>query len=98
MLNRILDNFFSFYGLGGRDDAKLSIPATVVLRYMFSTAEMRTDENLCTELEAEVKEECLKIGPVDLVKEQYDFCKPINDNRKTDVLCEILHIMAQPYE
>lgn len=27
--------------LGGHDDAKLSIPATVVLRYMFAPAEMR---------------------------------------------------------
>lgn len=26
---------------GGRDDAKLSIPATVILRYMFMPAEMR---------------------------------------------------------
>ena len=29
------------YDTGGRDDAKLSIPATVVLRYMFMPAEMR---------------------------------------------------------
>ncbi|XP_062099090.1 protection of telomeres protein 1a-like [Humulus lupulus] len=28
-------------GWGGRDDAKLSIPATVVLRYMFMPTEMR---------------------------------------------------------
>ncbi|XP_050381075.1 splicing factor U2AF-associated protein 2 [Argentina anserina] len=55
-------------GWGGRDDAKLLIPATVLLRYMFTTAEMREDENLCTELQADVEEECQKLGPVDSVK------------------------------
>ncbi|KAF3455172.1 hypothetical protein FNV43_RR05620 [Rhamnella rubrinervis] len=55
-------------GWGGRDDTKVSIPATVVLRYMFSPAEMRADENLRLELEADVKEECEKLGPVDSVK------------------------------
>lgn len=34
-------HFLCFLGIGGRDDAKVSIPATVVLRYMFSPAEMR---------------------------------------------------------
>lgn len=33
----------SLYGTGGRDDAKISIPTTVVLRYMFTPAEMRVD-------------------------------------------------------
>lgn len=34
--------FFLFLtALGGRDDAKVSIPATVVLRYMFTPAELR---------------------------------------------------------
>ncbi|XVF41410.1 hypothetical protein PTKIN_Ptkin01aG0277700 [Pterospermum kingtungense] len=55
-------------GWGGRDDAKVTIPATVVLRYMFTPAEMRADENLHAELEEDVKEECSKIGPVDSVK------------------------------
>ncbi|KAJ0078752.1 hypothetical protein Patl1_23724 [Pistacia atlantica] len=55
-------------GWGGRDDAKVTIPATVVLRYMFTPAEMRADENLCSELEADVKEECEKLGPMDSVK------------------------------
>ncbi|KAG5549494.1 hypothetical protein RHGRI_014731 [Rhododendron griersonianum] len=55
-------------GWGGRDDAKLSIPATVVLRNMFSPAEMRADENLSSELEADVQEESLKLGPVESVK------------------------------
>ncbi|BAT94888.1 hypothetical protein LR48_Vigan747s001900 [Vigna angularis] len=55
-------------GWGGRDDAKVSIPATVILRFMFSPAEMRADENLRLELEEDVKEECTKLGPVDSVK------------------------------
>lgn len=55
-------------GWAGRDDAKVSIPATVVLRYMFTLAEMRADENLHSDLEADVKEECSKLGPLDLVK------------------------------
>ncbi|CAL0299972.1 unnamed protein product [Lupinus luteus] len=53
---------------GGRDDAKVSIPTTIVLRYMFTLAEIRGDENLHSELEADVKEECMKLGPVDSVK------------------------------
>ncbi|BFG37391.1 hypothetical protein CerSpe_236650 [Prunus speciosa] len=59
---------FSPYGTGGRDDAKVSIATTVILRYMFTPAEMRADENLCSELKADVEEECLKLGPVDSVK------------------------------
>ncbi|EEF49443.1 Splicing factor U2AF-associated protein, putative [Ricinus communis] len=55
-------------GWGGRDDVKVSIPATVVLRYMFTPAEMRTDENLRSELEVDIREECVKLGPVDSVK------------------------------
>ncbi|KAK7356793.1 hypothetical protein VNO80_16070 [Phaseolus coccineus] len=55
-------------GWGGRDDTKVSIPATVILRFMFAPAEMRADENLRLELEEDVKEECTKLGPVDSVK------------------------------
>ncbi|XP_057476636.1 splicing factor U2AF-associated protein 2-like isoform X2 [Actinidia eriantha] len=55
-------------GWGGRDDAKVLIPATVVLRNMFAPAEMRSDENLSSELEADIQEECVKLGPVDSVK------------------------------
>ncbi|OVA05161.1 RNA recognition motif domain [Macleaya cordata] len=55
-------------GWGGRDDTKVLIPATVILRYMFTPAEMRSDENLRSELEADVQEECVKLGPVDSVK------------------------------
>ncbi|KAG8639881.1 splicing factor U2AF-associated protein 2 isoform X1 [Manihot esculenta] len=55
-------------GWGGLDDAKVAIPATVVLRYMFTPPEMRADENLRSELELDVKEECMKLGPVDSVK------------------------------
>ncbi|KAL6131896.1 hypothetical protein ACLB2K_070269 [Fragaria x ananassa] len=55
-------------GWGSRDDAKLLIPATVLLCYMFTIAEMRADENLHRELQVDVKEECQKLGPVDYVK------------------------------
>ncbi|KAJ7982542.1 Splicing factor-like protein [Quillaja saponaria] len=55
-------------GWGGRDDAKVLLPATVVLRYMFAPAEMRADENLRSELEADIEEECVKLGPVESVK------------------------------
>ncbi|XP_042493452.1 splicing factor U2AF-associated protein 2 isoform X2 [Macadamia integrifolia] len=55
-------------GWGGRDGAKVSIPATVVLRYMFTVTEMRSDPNLRSELEADVEEESVKLGPVDSIK------------------------------
>ncbi|GLT95574.1 hypothetical protein SLE2022_132480 [Rubroshorea leprosula] len=55
-------------GWGGLDDAKVTIAATVVLRNLFTPAEMRADENLRSELEEDVKEECAKLGPVDSVK------------------------------
>ncbi|KAL6177768.1 hypothetical protein ACLB2K_049290 [Fragaria x ananassa] len=53
---------------GGRDDAKLLISATVLLLYMFNVAEMKADERLRRELQADVEEECQKLGPVDSVK------------------------------
>ncbi|CAH9123116.1 unnamed protein product [Cuscuta epithymum] len=55
-------------GWGGRDDEKVLIPATVILRHMFAPAELRADESLLPELEADVKEECAKLGPVDSIK------------------------------
>ncbi|KAI3459105.1 hypothetical protein Pfo_015768 [Paulownia fortunei] len=55
-------------GWGGRDDAKVSIPAAVILRYMFTPAELRADENLRSELEEDVRDECGKLGPLDSVK------------------------------
>ncbi|XP_020676666.1 splicing factor U2AF-associated protein 2 isoform X1 [Dendrobium catenatum] len=55
-------------GWGGRDDAKLLIPATVILWNMFSPAELRADESLLPDLEADVREECVNLGPVDSVK------------------------------
>lgn len=55
-------------GWGGRDDAKVLVPTTVVLRYMFTPAEMRADDNLRPELEEDIREECVKLGPVDSVK------------------------------
>ncbi|KAL8166228.1 hypothetical protein V2J09_007727, partial [Rumex salicifolius] len=55
-------------GWGGRDDSKLMIPATVILSNMFTPAEMRADLNLKDELEADIREECSKLGSVDSVK------------------------------
>ncbi|KAK1371953.1 splicing factor U2AF-associated protein 2 [Heracleum sosnowskyi] len=55
-------------GWGGRDDSKLMIPTTVVLRFMFSPAEMRADEDLRAELAADVEDECGKQGPLESVK------------------------------
>lgn len=55
-------------GWGGRDDSKILVPATVVLRHMFTPAELREEENLCSELQQDVLEECSKFGAVDLVK------------------------------
>lgn len=55
-------------GWGGHDDKKVMIPTTVILRHMFTPAELRADEELLTELEADVREECVKFGPVDNVK------------------------------
>ncbi|XP_026422055.1 splicing factor U2AF-associated protein 2-like isoform X2 [Papaver somniferum] len=55
-------------GWGGRDDSKVLIPATVILRFMFTPAEMRSDVNLKAELKSDVEEECVKLGPVELVK------------------------------
>jgi len=34
-------DFMFLYPTGGRDDAKVSIPATVVLRHLFTLSEMR---------------------------------------------------------
>jgi HIV Tat-specific factor 1 len=55
-------------GWGGRDDLKLLIPATIILRFMFSPAEMRADENLHSELAEDVEAECSKLGPLESVK------------------------------
>ncbi|CDP04154.1 unnamed protein product [Coffea canephora] len=55
-------------GWGGLDDAKLLIPATVILRYMFTPDEIRADENLRSELEEDVRDECTKLGPLESVK------------------------------
>ncbi|PWZ27855.1 DNA repair protein RAD16 [Zea mays] len=56
-------------GWGGHDDKKLMIPATVILSHMFTPAELRADEELLSELEADVREECIKFGLVDNVKD-----------------------------
>eukprot|EP00268_Persea_americana_P069057 TRINITY_DN972_c0_g1_i6.p1 TRINITY_DN972_c0_g1~~TRINITY_DN972_c0_g1_i6.p1 ORF type:complete len:499 (-),score=140.50 TRINITY_DN972_c0_g1_i6:745-2241(-) len=64
-LKRVEDKIL---GWGGHDDAKLTIPATIVLRQMFTPAELRSDANLLSELVADVEEECSKLGPVESVK------------------------------
>ncbi|XP_068647899.1 splicing factor U2AF-associated protein 2-like isoform X2 [Aristolochia californica] len=64
-LKRVEDKIL---GWGGHDDAKVSIPATVILHNLFTPAEMRADENLHPELEADVREECFKLGLVDSIK------------------------------
>ncbi|KAH7681214.1 HIV Tat-specific factor 1 protein [Dioscorea alata] len=64
-LRRVEDKIL---GWGGHDDAKLSIPTTIILRHMFTPAELRADENLLPELEADVREECAKLGPLDSIK------------------------------
>ncbi|WOL01296.1 hypothetical protein Cni_G10012 [Canna indica] len=64
-LKRVEDKIL---GWGGHDDAKVIIPATVVLRYMFTPAELRADESLQPELQQDVREECMKLGPIDSVK------------------------------
>ncbi|ONK57874.1 uncharacterized protein A4U43_C09F5090 [Asparagus officinalis] len=64
-LKRVEDKIL---GWGGHDDAKVSIPTTIVLRNMFKPAELRADETLLPELEEEVQEECMKMGPVESVK------------------------------
>ncbi|CAM0148421.1 unnamed protein product [Urochloa decumbens] len=55
-------------GWGGHDDKKVMIPTTIILRHMFTPAELRADEELLSELEADVREECIKFGAVDNVK------------------------------
>ncbi|KAJ0977064.1 hypothetical protein J5N97_012538 [Dioscorea zingiberensis] len=64
-LKRVEDKIL---GWGGHDDAKLSIPTTIILRHMFTPAELRADESLLPELEADVREECTKLGPLDSIK------------------------------
>ncbi|XP_042408143.1 splicing factor U2AF-associated protein 2-like isoform X3 [Zingiber officinale] len=65
-LKRVEDKIL---GWGGHDDSKVQIPATVILRNMFTPAELRQDdETLKPELEQDVREECSKLGAVDSVK------------------------------
>eukprot|EP00252_Welwitschia_mirabilis_P007474 TRINITY_DN18864_c0_g1_i1.p1 TRINITY_DN18864_c0_g1~~TRINITY_DN18864_c0_g1_i1.p1 ORF type:complete len:520 (-),score=142.31 TRINITY_DN18864_c0_g1_i1:396-1955(-) len=55
-------------GWGGRDDAKRTMPLSVLLKNMFRPIELRSDPSLISELEADVAEECVKIGPVERIK------------------------------
>ncbi|RWW81036.1 hypothetical protein BHE74_00010594 [Ensete ventricosum] len=65
---KVTSNFLLCF-ICGHDDAKVKIPATVVLRNMFTPAELRqADESLLPELEQDVREECVKLGPIDSVK------------------------------
>ncbi|KAF3642642.1 hypothetical protein FXO37_22418 [Capsicum annuum] len=74
---------------GGRDDSKILVPATVLLRYMFTPTELREEENLCSELQQDVQEECSKFGPVDLVK---------NNNWRKDQLLEASQNVGSEYD
>lgn len=40
----------------------------LVAEYLSLNVCLQADENLCSELKADVEEECLKLGPVDSVK------------------------------
>ncbi|TVU39311.1 hypothetical protein EJB05_12724, partial [Eragrostis curvula] len=53
---------------GGHDDNKVIRPTTMILRHMFTPAELRADDEILPELEADVSDECFKFGPVDNVK------------------------------
>lgn len=55
-------------GWGGFDDAKMLVPMTVLLKNMFTPAELRSDPTLLSDLEADIAEECSKIGPIERVK------------------------------
>ncbi|XP_077244038.1 RNA binding (RRM/RBD/RNP motifs) family protein isoform X2 [Tasmannia lanceolata] len=64
-LKRVEDKIL---GWGGHDDSKVIIPSTIVLRHMFTPSELRSDPSLGPELEADVKEECTKLGLVESIK------------------------------
>eukprot|EP00250_Pteridium_aquilinum_P035410 c935_g1_i1 orf=302-1846(-) len=53
---------------GGFDDAKKQQPMGVVLKNMFTQEELLMEPTLITDLEAEVAEECSKIGPVERLR------------------------------
>lgn len=55
-------------GWGGFDDAKRIVPTSVLLKNMFRPAELRSDTNLLSDLEADIAEECSKIGPIERIK------------------------------
>ncbi|CAI7777906.1 unnamed protein product, partial [Closterium sp. NIES-54] len=55
-------------GWGGSDNAKHTLPMTVALFHMLTRDEVVNDPSLPVELEAEVREECAKMGVVERVK------------------------------
>ncbi|GMH38337.1 hypothetical protein BSKO_06221 [Bryopsis sp. KO-2023] len=61
------DRQANLLGWGGFDDRLSASKITVILKHMFHPDEMIGDPDAATELEAEIKEECEKIGAVDRV-------------------------------
>lgn len=55
-------------GWGGFDDAKKKQPMSVLLKNMFTQQELLMEPNLIEELEAEIIEECSKLGPVERLR------------------------------
>jgi len=55
-------------GWGGFDDAKRVLPLSVLLKNMFRPAELRSDTTLLSDLEADIAEECSKVGPIERIK------------------------------
>ncbi|MCO5572273.1 hypothetical protein L7F22_026026 [Adiantum nelumboides] len=55
-------------GWGGFDDAKRKQPMSVVLKNMFTQDEILLDPTLIAELEADIIEECSKLGPVERLR------------------------------
>ncbi|CAK9862425.1 unnamed protein product [Sphagnum jensenii] len=55
-------------GWGGFDDKKKEEPMTVILKHMFTRAELLADPSLLPEVEEDVMAECTKIGPIDRLR------------------------------
>ncbi|KAG0555053.1 hypothetical protein KC19_12G140400 [Ceratodon purpureus] len=55
-------------GWGGFDDKKKEEPMTVILKHMFTRAELLTDPSLLPEVEEDVMTECTKIGPIERLR------------------------------
>jgi len=55
-------------GWGGFDDKKKEEPMTVILKHMFTRAELLNDPSLLPEVEEDVQSECSKIGPIERLR------------------------------